>query len=160
MYKFQRTRKCNEFSQAYYYLLGQCWTPPPAPPPVMHSWEDYLDDNGLPTILLKEKVISCSLVTEDKAHLCTLPVPNKSRKFGVEGGTYPQYHGCRAGVCAPPPPSPIPLLLPLQIPCSLVVTKLIGNSCAPSPNQTQEKLKREPQSLGCCRAEPLLLGWG
>ena len=23
-----------------------------------------------------------------------------------------------------------------------------------------EKLKREPQSLGCCRAGPILLGWG
>ena len=30
----------------------------------------------------------------------------------------------------------------------------------PSPDQTNKKLKREPQSLGCCRAGPMLLGWG
>ena len=29
-----------------------------------------------------------------------------------------------------------------------------------SPNQTHKKLKREPQSLGCCRVGPVLLGWG
>ena len=39
-------------------------------------------------------------------------------------------------------------MLPLQIPCSLDDAKLIINSCAPLPDQTQEKLKREPQSLG------------
>ena len=62
-------------------------------------------------------------------------------------------------VCAPP----IPLLLPLRIPCSLVVTKLISNSCSPSPPLSRpdsEKLKREPQSIGCCRAWPMLLGLG
>ena len=45
--------------------------------------------------------ISCSLVVEDKTLLCPLPVPNKTRKFGVGGGTYPQSQGCGAGVCAP-----------------------------------------------------------
>ena len=40
-------------------------------------------------------------------------------------------------------------LLPLQITCSLVVAKLISESCA-SPRPDSEKLKREPQSLGCC----------
>ena len=62
-------------------------------------------------------------------------------------------------VC-PPPLASIPLLLPLQIPCSLVVTKLISNSCAPLPRPDSEKLKREPQSIGCCHAGPMLLGWG
>ena len=57
--------------------------------------------------------------------------------------------------------SSIPLMLPLQIPCSPVDTKLITNSCAPSPipRPDSEKLKRGPQSLGCC-AGPMLLGWG
>ena len=42
------------------------------------------------------------------------------------------------------PPSSIPLLLPLQIPCSLVA-KLISNSCAPTfPEQTQRNAKESP----------------
>ena len=74
----------------------------------------------------------------------------KSRKFGVGG----------AGVCAPPPPpSSNPLMRPFQIPCSIVVTKLICNSCAPLPRPDSEKLKRGSQSLGCCRSGPMLLGW-
>ena len=60
----------------------------------------------------------------------------------------------------PPPPSSIPLLLPLQIPCSLVVAKLISNSCDPPPPQSRLREITEPKSLGCCRAWPMLLGWG
>ena len=42
------------------------------------------------------------------------------------------------------PSSSIPLLLPLQIPCRLVVAKLISNSCAPPSPTDSEKLKRAP----------------
>ena len=53
------------------------------------------------------------------------------------------------------PPSSIQLLLPLQIPCSLVA-KLISNSCAPTfPDQTQRNAKESPSPesaamLGLC----------
>ena len=47
-------------------------------------------------------------------------------------------------MCSLHPPSSIPLLLPLQIPCSLVA-KLISNSCAPTfPDQTQRNAKESP----------------
>ena len=80
--------------------------------------------------------------------MCPLPVPNKTRKFGV-GGIYPQSQGCGAGVCAPPPPlSPILFLLPLQMPYSLIA-KLISNSCTPPPpplpsTRLRETKKRAP----------------
>ena len=43
--------------------------------------------------------------------------------------------------------SSIPLMLPLQIPCSLVYAKIISNSCAPlppSPTRVREIKKRAP----------------
>ena len=58
-------------------------------------------------------------------------------------------------MCAPSPPSSIPLLLPLLIPCSLVA-KLISDSCAPTfPDQTQRNAKESPSPesaamLGLC----------
>ena len=58
------------------------------------------------------------------------------------------------------PQSSILLMLPLQIPCSLVVAKLMSNSCAPLPKPDSEKLKRELQSLECCRAEANVIGFG
>ena len=49
-------------------------------------------------------------------------------------------------------------VLLFQIPCSLIVSKLISNSCVPPPpDKTLEKLKRELQILGCCRVGPMLL---
>ena len=90
-----------------------------------------------------------------------LPVPNQTRKFGCVGGIYPQFQGCGAGVCAPTPTSyhQFRCLLPLQISCSPVVAKLICNSCAPSPPPTRlREIKK--RALGCCRAGPMLLGWG
>ena len=82
------------------------------------------------------------MVAEDKMLLCPLPVPPKKLGNLGWGGHL----------------SSIPLMLPLQIPCSLVYAKLISNSCAPSPlpRPESEKLKREPQSLGCCRAGPVI----
>ena len=58
------------------------------------------------------------------------------------------------------PPSSIPLLLPLQIPCSLVA-KLISNSCAPpSPTRLREMQKRAPvPSLLPCWVYVIWLGW-
>ena len=59
------------------------------------------------------------------------------------------------------PPSSIPLILPLQIPCSLVVTKLIRNSCAPPlPRQDSEKLKRVPVPRLLPRWAYVIGGWG
>ena len=61
----------------------------------------------------------------------------------------------KAVACVLPPPSSIPLLLPLQVPCSLVA-KLISNSCAPTfPDQTQRNAKESPSPksaamLGLC----------
>ena len=79
--------------------------------------------------------------------MCPLPLPNKTRKFGVGGHLSPvprlEY--------APPPPSPILLLLPLQIPCSLI-TKLISNSCAPPPPTRLREIKKRtpvPRLLPC-----------
>ena len=90
-----------------------------------------------------------------------MPPPNpkqKIRKLGVGGGTYPQSQGCVGwSVC---PPSCILLMVLLQIPCSLVVAKLMSNSCAPLPRPDSEKLKREPQSLECCRAGAYVFGLG
>ena len=50
--------------------------------------------------------------------------------------------------CVPPPPSPssIQFLLPLQIPCSLLVVKLIRNSCAP---RNKKKRAQVPRLLPC-----------
>ena len=91
--------------------------------------------------------------------LCPLPVPNQTRKFWCVGGIYPQSQGCGAGLCAPPPYHPFRCLLPLQISCSPVVAKLICNSCAPYPPPTRlREIKK--RALGCCRAGPMLLGWG
>ena len=94
-------------------------------------------------------------------NLCPLPVQNQIQKFGCRGGggggIYPQSQGCWAGVCAPY--HPFRSLLPLQISCSPVVAKLICNSCAPYPPPTRlREIKK--RALGCCRAGPLLLGWG
>ena len=49
--------------------------------------------------------------------------------------------------CVPPPPSPssIQFLLPLQIPCSLLVVKLIRNSCTPR----NKKESPSPRLLPC-----------
>ena len=60
------------------------------------------------------------------------------------------------------PPSFILLMLPLQMPCSLVVAKLMSNSCAPPPLSLPDsgKFKREPQSLKCCCAGAYLIGLG
>ena len=41
----------------------------------------------------------------------------------------------------PPPQSSIPLMLPLQISCSIVVAKLISNSCAPPPLPPSTRLR-------------------
>ena len=75
----------------------------------------------------------------------------KTRKFGMggEGHLFPVprlwgWHMC--------PPSFILLMLPLQIPCSLVVAKLMSNSCPLIHRPDPEKLKRELQSLECCHA--------
>ena len=65
-----------------------------------------------------------------------LPPSPKQKKqteiWGVlrGGGTYPSPKGVGLE-CVPP--SSIPSLLPLQISCSLVVARLICNSCAPPP---------------------------
>ena len=58
------------------------------------------------------------------------------------------------------PPSSILLMLPLQIQCSLVVAKLMSNSCAPPPlhRPATEKLKRELQSLECYPAGAYVIG--
>ena len=76
-------------------------------------------------------------------HFCT-PSQSKTKKSEIWGGWGHLSQGCGAGVCAPPPPSSILLMLPLQIPCSLVVAKLMSNSCAPSPDQIQRNLKESP----------------
>ena len=56
-----------------------------------------------------------------------------------------------------PRPSSFPFLLPLQIPCSLGVTKLICNSCAPYPPPTRlSEIKK--RALGCCWA--YVIGFG
>ena len=77
--------------------------------------------------------------------MCHLPVPNQTRKFGcvcVCGGEAlipsPNAVGPE---CVPPPQSSIPFLLPLLIPCSLVVTKLICNSCVAT--QARYEFKRQ-----------------
>ena len=56
-------------------------------------------------------------------------------------------------------PSSTPFLLSLQIPCSLVVAKLICNSCVPYPPPTRLR-EIEKRALGCCHAGPMLLCWG
>ena len=107
-----------------------------------NTYIDYLDDNGLPTILHKEKVafgaqtwlsVWPRLVNDGILNLLKSGfAPSQSQtKLGnlgwVGGGTCPQSQGCGAGVCShpPPPSSSTPFLLPLQIPCSLVVAKLL-----------------------------------
>ena len=89
------------------------------------------------------------------------PSPKQNMKFGVGGGTYPQSQGCGAGVCAPPTPSSIPVLPPLQIPCSLVVAKLISNSCAPPPPLLTRLMRNEKGSPSPKAAAVLgLCYWG
>ena len=54
--------------------------------------------------------------------------------------------------------SSIPLMLPLQIPCTLVDAELISNSCAPLPDQIQRNLKESPRLLPRW-AYVIWLGW-
>ena len=68
------------------------------------------------------------------SRLRPLTVPSKTRKFGV-GALIPSPKAVGLERVSPSPSS-IPLLLPLQIPCSLVAAKLISNSCAPPPTHT------------------------
>ena len=74
----------------------------------------------------------------------------KLRNLGwVGGGAYPQFQGCGAGVCAPLPHLPL-RFDSIAIPCSLVVAKLICNSCSPyPPPPDSEKLKESPRLLPC-----------
>ena len=99
-------------------------------------------------------------MAEDKTLLCPLPVPNKTRKFGMGGwGAFiPSPKAVGLECVLPPPHFFHSVLLSLQIPCSLVVAKLICNSCAhyPPPTRLREiKMK----ALGCCHAGPMLFGW-
>ena len=96
---------------------------------------------------MMELLISCCLVAEDK----TLFAPSQSQtknseSFGCVGGgggrssPVPRLWGW--SVCPPPPPSSIPSMLPLQIPCSLIVAQLISNSCAPPSPTRLGEIKR------------------
>ena len=88
------------------------------------------------------------------------PSPKPNSEFWVQGGgafiPSPKAVGLE---CVPPPHHPFRFLLPLQISCSPVVAKLICNSCAPYPPPTRLREIRK-RALGCCRAGPMLLGWG
>ena len=66
----------------------------------------------------------------------------KLGNLGMVGSTYPQTNGYRAGVCAPPL-----IFHTLQIRSSLVVTKLISNSFAPS--RLRKKRAPVPRLLLC-----------
>ena len=89
------------------------------------------------------------MVSEDKTLQCPLQVQNKlDSEYWGWGHLSPVPRLWGLSLC-PPPQSSIPLLLPLQIPCSLVA-KLISISCAPLPRPDPEKLKREPLSMGYC----------
>ena len=58
-----------------------------------------------------------------------------------------------------PPHLPFHFCFHCKCPCSPVVTKLIYNRCAPYPPPTRlREIKKS--ALGCCRAGPMLLGWG
>ena len=93
-----------------------------------------------PGLLNVKSPQSCSLVAEDKTLLCPLPIQNKKiGNLGWVGALIPRLWG--RSVCLP---SSILLMLPLQIPCSLVVAKLMSNSCAPLPRPDSEKLKESP----------------
>ena len=107
--------------------------------------------------------ISCSLVAEDKTFLCPLPIPNKKLgNLGWEGGALIASSKAVGLECVPP--SSILLMLPLQIPCSLVVAKLMSNSCAPLPptrlREIKESPSQEPQSLECCHTGAYVIGLG
>ena len=88
-----------------------------------------------------------------KKQCCSPPPPPQSQtKLGNLGLVH---LSPKAVACVLPPPSSIPLLLPLQILCSLVA-KLISNSCAHTfPDQTQRNAKESPSPesaaiLGLC----------
>ena len=62
-------------------------------------------------------------------------------------------------VCPPPPSPSTPFLLPLLIPCSLVVAKLLCNSCASTlPRPDSDKLKKKKPRLLPCWAFVIGLG--
>ena len=89
-----------------------------------------------------------------------MPPPNpkqKTRKFGVGGALIPSPKAVGWSVC---PRSSLLLVLSLQIPCSLVVAKLLSNSCAPLHRPDSEKSKRDLQSLECYRAGAYVIGLG
>ena len=70
-----------------------------------------------------------------------VPPPNpkqKTRKF-VVGALIPSPKAVGLE-CVPP--SSILLMLPLQIPCSLVVAKLMSDSCAPPPPPSTDQTQR------------------
>ena len=83
--------------------------------------------------------ISCSPVVEDKTLLCPLPIPTKN--LGWVGALIPSPKAVGLECL---PPSSILLMLPLQIPCSLEVAKLMSNSCPPLPLPDSEIKKRAP----------------
>ena len=94
------------------------------------------------------------------SNLSPLPVQNQTRKFGCRGGGGHLSQVQRLwgwSVC--PPFIRSVFLLPLQISCSPVVAKLMCNSCAPFPPPTRlREIKK--RAIGCCRARPMLFGWG
>ena len=99
-----------------------------------------MTDTGLQMMEFK---IPCSLVTADTT-LLYLSKQNSETGWGALIPS-PKLWGWAVAKMSQMCPSSILLWLALQSPCSLV-TKLIA--VPPFPDQTQ-KLKREPQSLGC-----------
>ena len=96
-------------------------------------------------------------------HFCA-PSQSQTKNLEIWGGwvgsTYSQSQGCGAEAWSPQ--SFILLMLSLQIPCSLVVAKLMSSSCAPHPlhRPDSERLKRELHSLECCCAWAYVIGLG
>ena len=79
--------------------------------------------------------------------MCPLPVPNKTRKFGmIVWGTLNPSPKAVGLECVSPSPIFHSVFYSIAIPCSLIVAKLICNSCAPYPlsARIREIKKRAP----------------